>query len=144
MKECPSNYYSKQENKLCKKCAPECDGCRGPLNTIGEDGCIDCRITLVDNDFNNTIISCIYSSNFTCSHGFAKYEIENKRNKFICRKCHEECDGCNEIKHLSEQNCIKCKNLYRHKTKECTKKCSFDEYLEIESNVRISFFNSQN
>jgi len=58
--ECPYSKYNK--DGVCLNCHESCNGCKGPVNTIAEDGCIECDHIIYNN---GTIQKCL-KKNTTC------------------------------------------------------------------------------
>lgn len=67
--ECPFSKYS--ENGYCHSCHGSCNGCKGPRDSIADDGCIDCDNIIM---FNGTLQNCLLK-NATCPGEIKQFVI---------------------------------------------------------------------
>lgn len=79
--ECPISKYP--SNRTCINCHDACDGCVGPKNTLGEDGCIACEKAIV---IDNKIERCQRTDEI-CPNGFVYNRIDQ------CLRSNENCPG---------------------------------------------------
>jgi len=128
-------------------CHKDCYGCSGPNNTITKGGCSQCSSALVENDANYSVIKCIEKDTYLClDKEFSIIVPETLSNhplrgKQVCRKCHDQCDGCyeNGVKLLTQ--CKKCKNYFSNLTGNCVQNCSSaTEYLVKDTKVETCLF----
>lgn len=143
LKQCPSTHYPDELTHQCLPCAESCFSCNGPEETLSKNGCVDCTSALVDNDNSYTVLKCMIREQ--CPYGFFRDIIKMTshplKDRVVCRKCHNECDGCIENGALLNSSCIKCKNFYSNKNNLCVNNCSIhNEYFKDGTNV-ISFQN---
>lgn len=65
--ECPESKYN--NSGVCSSCHATCIGCKGPQDTISEDGCISCHRTVINTD--NHVERCL-ARNDSCPGGCQK------------------------------------------------------------------------
>ncbi|XP_031623661.1 epidermal growth factor receptor [Contarinia nasturtii] len=132
---CPVSKYAR--NSTCFDCHETCNGCTGPRNTIGENGCITCEKAIIND---NKIERCLKAKE-NCPDGYYDEFVAPKENKeeltilkplvgkAICRKCHPRCKQCTGYGFHS-QICQKCAGYKRGE--QCEDECPPDHYADEE------------
>lgn len=127
-------------NGECWPCHENCvDGCQGPKNTIGPNGCNSCEKAIINGDV--SIDRCL-RTNESCPDGYY-YEwvgpqeqgpLKPLAGKGICRKCHPRCKKCTGYG-FHEQVCKECTNYKRGE--QCEDECPADHYADDNTQVCI-------
>lgn len=140
---CPTTKY-RSESGECLHCHTNCvDGCLGPLNTIGPEGCNSCEKAVINCDV--TVERCL-QKNESCPDGYY-YEwvgpqeqgaLKPLAGKAICRKCHPRCKKCTGYG-FHEQVCQECTKFKRGE--QCEDECPADHYADEETQICVPCHN---
>ncbi|XP_046400809.1 epidermal growth factor receptor isoform X2 [Ischnura elegans] len=133
---CPDSKYndnksSGQSGGECRPCHENCvDGCSGPENTIGPNGCHSCEKAILNGDV--SVERCL-KKNEPCPDGHY-YEwvgpqdqgpLKPLAGKAVCRRCHPRCKKCTGYGfHI--QVCQECVSYRRGE--QCEDECPPDHY----------------
>ncbi|XP_021924577.1 epidermal growth factor receptor isoform X4 [Zootermopsis nevadensis] len=129
---CPTGKYDDAAGE-CQPCHENCvDGCRGPENAIGPNGCNSCEKAIINGDVN--VESCL-RKNESCPDGYyyewvgpqEQGELKPLAGKAVCRKCHPRCRICTGYG-FHEQVCQECMQYKRGE--QCEDECPQDHYAE--------------
>ncbi|XP_071822381.1 epidermal growth factor receptor-like isoform X3 [Apostichopus japonicus] len=131
--QCPASRYP-DENNICQDCDLLCkDGCTGPENTLGTNGCNHCHQALVEID--GTVIRC-YPEDDPCPDDFFSDRIPFSESNLlsetmICKKCDPLCEGCIGS---GPGWCKACRNYTRGKY--CISSCEKGEYADSNNSCK--------
>ncbi|ESO84799.1 hypothetical protein LOTGIDRAFT_176100 [Lottia gigantea] len=96
--ECPEIMYP-DKNSVCQKCHKNCaNGCTGPMDHVGENGCNSCEVGYRQMKGSSTI-KCMPTDTDNCPDGHhmkpVKFDIiDPLAGKRICEPCHRFCKTC--------------------------------------------------
>ncbi|XP_076337707.1 epidermal growth factor receptor-like isoform X1 [Tachypleus tridentatus] len=131
VEKCPTTKYNDHKGE-CKLCHENCvDGCTGPKNTIGLNGCISCEKAIVSAYDPNDVELCL-KADTPCPEGFyVEYigpqeegPLKSLTGKSVCRKCHQQCKNCTGYGvHVSVCEC-----LHYSSGEQCESQCPRDHY----------------
>ena len=116
------------------------NGCNGPENSLGKDGCRSCNKAIIDGD--EEIVRCL-KNNEPCPDGYfyewvvpaVQGRLKPLEGKTICRPCHPLCKRCNGYG-FHKDVCQEC--LHFEQAEQCTNECSTDHYPAISSRNALS------
>lgn len=144
---CPISHYVNPANgRECLPCYKDCYGCTGPKDTLTVGGCSQCSSAIVGNDADYSVLKCVEREALNCSLGQNEFPMlvpealeHPLRGKKVCRKCHDQCDGCIDNGVRLGTQCRQCRNYLSDYTGECVKNCSFDrEYLQRDTKICLA------
>ena len=136
--ECPIGKYPDAILKECQLCHENCrDGCNGPENNIGSNGCVSCDMAIINSDLE--VVKCLQEGD-VCPDGYyyetvtpqTQGKLKPLAGKGICRPCHPLCQKCNGYGfQLDPKVCLTCVGF--EQDEQCTNECSSDYYTDLNS-----------
>ncbi|XP_071823263.1 epidermal growth factor receptor-like isoform X1 [Apostichopus japonicus] len=127
--ECNDGQYP--VGKICELCPDFCtQGCTGNEHMIGDGGCNQCSIVLIDHDEN--FMRCLDSLD-SCDVDHLQVNSNMYPNSSVCQKCHPECEGGCE-RAGDSTGCRLCKRHTRGIY--CVEQCSSSEYPDADKICR--------
>ena len=126
----------------CADCHENClNGCNGPENLLGDNGCKSCNKAIIDAD--EEVVRCLQEDE-PCPDGYfyewvvpaVQGKLKPLDGKTICRPCHPLCKRCTGYG-FHKDVCQECTNF--EQAEQCTSECSADHY-----SANLSPLSSQN
>ncbi|XP_067930070.1 epidermal growth factor receptor-like isoform X2 [Watersipora subatra] len=125
--ECPKDdekqmYKYPDKFNVCQPCHPNCiEGCSGPENLVGPNGCSKCAVSVLSDD-ETEVVHCLNETQ-TCPSGYFTSRnppevLSHLKGEKVCIKCHELCEECEARGTIY---CNKCKH-YKYGDR-CVKSC---------------------